>query len=296
MKNLFILTLIFLIQFMLLTCKEQNSGNDTKTPLIQVKTTSIQQGDIEKSIDLNGKTVYLKKNQIIAPISAYVVKVNIQYGDDVRKGDVLFELQSKENKALNNGANIIKVPASSGGTINELITKQVGDYLMEGDLLCIIAENNDVMVQVNVPYVYNNLLKTGNKCDLILPDHTRVNSKIVRILPVISETDQTQTVLLRPDSNRQLPENLNLTVQFILEIHRNSLLIAKEAVMTNEKQTDFWLMKIEHDSIAVRVPIEKGIENDSVIEILSAHVNLHDLIISEGAYGLPDSSLVKISN
>ena len=66
--------------------------------------------------------------------------------------------------------------------------------------------------------------------------------------------------------------------------------------MTNEKQTDFWLMKIEHDSIAVRVPIEKGIENDSVIEILSAHVNLHDLIISEGAYGLPDSSLVKISN
>ena len=296
MKNLFILTLIFLIQFVLLSCKEQNSGNDTKTPLIQVKTTIIQQGDIEKSINLNGKTIYLKKNQIVAPVSAYVVKVNVQYGDAVRKDDVLFELQTREDKALNNDANNIKVRASSSGTISDLITRQTGAYLVEGDLLCIIAENNDIMVQVNVPFAYNNLLKTGNNCTLILPDHTRLGSKITRILPAINETDQTQTVLLRPDSGRQLPENLNLTVQLILDIHRNTLLIAKEAVMTNEKQTDFWLMKIEHDSMAVKVPIEKGIENDSVVEILSAHVNKHDLIISEGAYGLPDSSMVKISN
>ncbi len=295
MKNLFTFALIIFFPIIFLSCKEKNAGKEDAIPSIVVKTTAFTRGDIEKYVNLNGKTIYLKKNQIVAPISAYVAKVNVQYGDVVQKDDVLFELQTKENKALNTAANNIKVLASSGGTIIELTINQTGAYLVEGDLLCIIAENNDVMVQVNVPYEYNSLLKTGAICKLLLPDHTSISSKIARILPSVSETDQTQTVLLKPDTRRQLPENLNLTVQFILVIHRNSLLIPKEALLTNENQSNFWLMKIAHDSIAIRVPVQKGIENDSVVEIISTGVNIHDLIISEGAYGLPDSSVVKIS-
>ena len=64
--------------------------------------------------------------------------------------------------------------------------------------------------------------------------------------------------------------------------------------MTNETQSEFWVMKIINDTLAVKIPVIKGFENDSVSEISSPLLNKNDLVISEGAYGLPDSTVVKI--
>jgi hypothetical protein len=64
--------------------------------------------------------------------------------------------------------------------------------------------------------------------------------------------------------------------------------------MTNEVLKDFWVMKIMNDSMAVKISIQKGIENDSLMEVISSDLSVGDRIITEGAYGLPDSSKVKI--
>jgi hypothetical protein len=53
-------------------------------------------------------------------------------------------------------------------------------------------------------------------------------------------------------------------------------------------------MKIMHDSMAVMVPIETGIKNDSLVEIISGGLTVEDIIILEGGYGLEDSTLVNI--
>jgi hypothetical protein len=53
-------------------------------------------------------------------------------------------------------------------------------------------------------------------------------------------------------------------------------------------------MKIVNDNLAVKTPVAIGIENDKLVEILSTDLNKNDLIISEGAYGLTDSTTVKI--
>jgi hypothetical protein len=71
------------------------------------------------------------------------------------------------------------------------------------------------------------------------------------------------------------------------------MLVPREAVMTNEKQTEFWLMKLCRDSLAIKVPVEKGIENEGQVEIISPDLNPCDTLITEGAYELPDSSIVK---
>jgi hypothetical protein len=54
-------------------------------------------------------------------------------------------------------------------------------------------------------------------------------------------------------------------------------------------------MKVIMDSIAIKIPVIRGIENDSLSEIISPLLRKNDLIISEGAYGLPDSTIVKIN-
>ena len=252
------------------------------------------EGQIEEYLTLNGKTVYLKKDKIVAPIPAYVTRVNVQHGDLVKQGDVLFELQTRENRALDNNANMLKVTAPAEGTVSEIVANQPGAYMMEGDLLCMLVENRDLLIQVNVPYEYHRMMTRGNICRVLLPDQTGFAASIATILPDINETDQTQTVLLKPGYPVAIPENLNLSIRFVLHSHSPSLLVPREAIMTNEKLTEFWIMKISQDSIAVRVPVEKGLENDSLVEVISPRLGPGDPVITVGAFGLPDSSIVKL--
>ena len=87
---------------------------------------------------------------------------------------------------------------------------------------------------------------------------------------------------------------MNLTARFQKAESKNSLLIDKKTLLTDETQTEFWVMKIVLDSIAVIVPVETGIKTDSMVEIISSGLTPNDIIILEGGYGLEDSSLVNI--
>ena len=300
MKKISILILTFVMFNLLFSCREQVKIQDEHKPVVTVKTALVKQGLIESTVNLNGKTIYLKKNKIVSPIAGYIVKMNIKFGDKVKKNDVLFVIQTKENKALKNintftdNIGTIKVLASSGGFINKLNINETGGYIVEGSLLCTIVDNTDLMVLINVPYEYNSLLKIGTKCKISLADNTTVKGAISRILPTINASDQTQIVLIRLNTIRHLPENLNIIAQFIKAQHSHSYLVPKKAVMTNETEKKFWVMKIFNNNVAVKIPILKGIENDSTVEILSSNLNKNDLVISEGAYGLPDSTVVKI--
>ncbi|MDD4492175.1 MAG: HlyD family efflux transporter periplasmic adaptor subunit [Bacteroidales bacterium] len=301
MKNVTILLFTAFALLVVYSCKSQGSAQNEQIPLVNVKTVPVQIGEIKNNVSFNGKTIYLIKNLIVSPIAGYVVKMNVKFGDQVKKDDILFEIQTKENKALEDNNNkyngtfgIIKVSASSSGTISELNISQTGGYVLEGGALCSIVENRDLMVQINVPFEYNSKIKTGTRCKILLTDNTFFDGAIYRILPTINESSQTQNVLIKPDTNRQLPENLNLTVQFVNTRHLNTCLVPIDALMTNETQSEFWVMKIISGNLAVKVPIKKGIENENLVEVLSPNLNKGDFIIREGAYGLEDSTLVNI--
>lgn len=300
MKNIIILLLGAFELLLLSSCGEQSPGQGGQTPVVSVKTVLVTQGNIENSIILNGKTVYLKKNSILSPIAGYISKINIKYGDRINKNDLLFEIQTKENKALENtpetlqNAGIIRILAPSSGIVNKLYINATGTYTTGGSLLCSILEDNDLSIKVNVPYQFHQLITTGEKCKIFLPDNTGLGGTVYKIIPVINEVSQTQNVLIKPTSNIHLPENLNLTVQFTSTKHTNTYLLPKKAVLTNETLDQAWIMKIVNDSMATKVPITKGIENDSIVEIISSNVSLNDTVIIEGSYGLPDSTFVKI--
>jgi biotin carboxyl carrier protein len=284
----------------LFSCKAKITATEEQLPLVSVKTSEVKQGDIESTISLNGKTIYLKKNSIVSPIPGYIIKMNIRFGEVVQKNDILFEIQTKENKALENinsdnqTLGIVKVMAPAGGVINELIINETGGYIVEGGILCSIVETNDLVIQMNMPFQFNDIMKKDMKCKIILPDNTDVYGYVYKILPIINETSQTQNVLIIPETSRQLPENLNLVVQFTKEKHTGSFIVAKDGVMTNEIQSEFWVMKVSGQKLAVKIPVIKGLENDSLVEISSPELNINDLIITEGAYGLADSTAINI--
>lgn len=296
MKRILPLGLLVLLSGIITACKPHTTEQNIEIPLISVKTDTVRTGNASESIRFDGRTIYLKKDLISSPISGYVTGVNIQHGDIVKKGEILFELETKENRALNNNSAKIVVPATATGIVGEMKINQEGTYIVEGDILCMLVENSDLLIEVNIPFEYNRLLREGTKCRVILADHTTLPASVSKIMPVIKQEDQTQTVILKPQSDRILPENLNLSIEFNLNEHENVLLLPKKALLSNEKQSDFWVMKVLDDSLAVKVAVKTGYKNDSLVEIISSGLMQNDIVIVEGAYELPDSSIVVINN
>jgi hypothetical protein len=300
MKRLLIQLFVFSIIFTLFSCRSRSTSADEQMPVVSVKAEPIVSGTIENEISFNGSTVYLKKTQVLSPISGYVVGTNIRFGQEVQKGMVLFELKTRESKALESAndttgmSGIIKINAGSDGFISELNINEPGVYVAEGSILCNVVNNIDLMVRLNVPYEYVSILSREKKCKIRLADNTVISGSVFRILPSVDESNQTQTVLIKPENARLIPENLNLVIFFIKEKHDKAMLVSRSSLMTNETQSEFWVMKINTGDTAVKIPVTKGIENDSIAEIISPDLKVNDLIISEGAYGLPDSTIVSI--
>jgi multidrug efflux pump subunit AcrA (membrane-fusion protein) len=299
MRNISLLfSLCFMVLVMTSCAKKETKEEEEQTHVVSVKTAKVKFGEIDNKVSFNGKTIYLKKNLVVSPLSGYVQKISVKFGETVKKGQLLFEIQTKENKALESTGSgnmgIINVYSPTNGVISTLNITASGAYAMEGASLCTVAESNDVMVQLNLPFEFNSLVHTGTICTLILGEDTKFEGTVLQILPTIDEANQTQQILIRPHTNKQLPENLNLSVEITKTRHNRSCLIPREAIMTNETQTVFWVMKVVDNKLAIKVPVLKGIENDNEVEVLSSGLTNSDRIITEGAYGLNDSTVVKI--
>src|ERR1035437_5218795 len=209
MRNISIILSVCIASFIFNSCAKKEATDEEQTPGVSVKTSSVTFGEIDSKLTFNGNTVYLKKPQVVSPISGYVYKMSAKFGDYVKKGTELFQIQTKENKALassnSDKIGIISVPAPSNGVISILNVTETGAYVVEGASLCTISENKNVMVQLNLPFEYNSLVKTGTKCMLDLDENTHFEGTVYQILSTVDVANQTQQILIKPQTNKPLP-------------------------------------------------------------------------------------------
>ena len=300
MKKSIILHLLLLL--VLQACKT-NSDNHTNVPLPTPEVTVINPriGGIQEFMEFNGQVVYQNRTEITAPISGYIYAVNCKIGDFVHKNRLLFTIQSKESKALQGDEmsnipdmGLVSVLSSASGYISVLNTPNAGGYIAEGSLLATVVKNDDLLIQVNVPFEYVTLLKNNKHIQIEWADNKSLQASFYKIIPHVDAVSQTQQIFFTLYPQTSLPENLNVLVKVSKEIKNNVQILPKEAVLSNETQDEYWIMRIVNDSIAIKVPVSKGIESGNEIEIMSPQFRLTDRIILSGAYGLPDSTKVTI--
>lgn len=306
MKNFNLFFLIIMLGFNSCSSKNETVADAIEiVPKTPVEVVSVGSGSIDDEQFFFGTTIYLKRNVLTSPIPAFVTTVNVKLGDKVNKGDILYILQSKESRALGKDVakidsaltnfGIIKIRASASGIISTLDRQQVGEYVLEGTQLCTIAESNDLIFQVNVPYEFTNLTKIGSRCTIILPDNSVHYATFVRALTTMNVSAQTQTILAKSNETLFLPENMIAKVGIRKNAHSNKQILPKSAVLSDEMMKEFWVMKLINDSTAVKIPVITGNKNVQKIEILTPQFTMNDRIISVGNYGLSDTSQVKIS-
>lgn len=288
-------------------CKPKDTASADEAiaePRTPVTVSSVSYGPIDEFIELNATSTFLQKNFVKSNLNGYIIKANIKYGDYVNRGQVLFVLKTKEAEAIGNavnqlnpnfkfsGTNIIKAGAS--GYVTEM-NHQAGDYVQDGEQLAAINDSKSFVFVMNVPYEYKPYVPIGKQVALTLPDGERLLGTVQSSLPVVDSVSQTQAVSLKVNSEHSIPVNLVAKVKIVKVSKAVAASLEKRAVLTDETEANFWVMKMINDSTAVRVPVKTGIEMGDKVEIISPAFSPQDRILVSGNYGLADTAKVKAS-
>lgn len=272
---------------------------------VPVTVTSIDTTAIENYVDLNATTTYLIKNTIKANTTGYLEIVNAASNDFVRKNQLLFSLKTREAKVLGNTINKMDPNLHFGGALNlratcdgfvTAVNVQKGDYVQEGDALAVINDAASFSIVLSLPYELKKYVKPNELLDVSLPDGTTIKTKVEKYMPTVDPASQTQNVILKTLQSSNIPEGLIVKVRINKTVADKMISLPKGAVLSDETQTDFWIMKVIGKNMAVKVPIKKGIESVDKVEILSPKLKLSDKILLTGNYGVGDTIKIKITN
>ena len=299
MKKFTYIAFLFLV---FQSCKEKAPQEISKnSPLPEVKITHPMIGNIQKDEQINGQIVFLNKTVVTAPISGFITLVNSKLGNKVGKGKLLYKIQTKESKALQKSKlkpseqfGVISVYSPASGYVNAQNFPDAGIFVNEGTEMLSIIKNSDLAIQVNAPFALSNLIIKQKNIKIELPDKEIKSAYFYKAMPTVDAVSQTQKILFKLKKYTSLPENLNVLITIPITEKTNSILLPRHAILSNETQDEFWIMKVNKDNLALKILIKKGIENNGKVEILIPKLNPNDKIIEKGAYGLPDSTKVKI--
>lgn len=300
MGNYYIHT-IALSVFVVLTCiscSHNNGDGENLNTCTSVTLTKVVRGSIRDSLALPGVTAYMKHNVVTAPIAGFIKETYLLPGTEVKRGQKLFVMESKEARALSSLTEgkepygIMVLRAAERGVVID-VSAQTGCYEAESTPLATIADLSSLYVKMEMPCEDSRKIGRGTRCHVVLPDNTTAEAIVAGPLPTVDVTDQSQGVVVKLLSPRVLPEGMN--VQVIIEKQRSKRtcqLLPRSAVMSDEDMKQFWVMKVEGNNKAIKVPVTIGNSDARNIEILSPALSMTDKIVLTGGYGLNDGAKV----
>ena len=301
MKKTF--SIYILISAFIISCKNAPAAEELVDVRVPVTLTSIDTTGLQSYIDLNATATYLVKNVTKANSTGYLNSVNVATNDFVTKGQELFSIKTREAKVLGNSINKIDPTLNFGGAIKVLsnttgivtmVNVQQGDYVQDGDALVTINDANSFAIVLSLPFELKKYISVGQQLSVVLPDNSRRMATVQKFSPTVDATSQTQNVVLKINGKQDIPENLIVKVRITKTSNNKTISLPKLAVLSDETETDFWIMKMIDSNTAVKVPIKKGIQTNDYVEILSPVLKPNDKILLTGNYGVGDTIKVKV--
>jgi RND family efflux transporter MFP subunit len=249
-------------------------------------------------------------------------------GTEVKTGDVLAIIQTKESEATILGARsmlnsavtseqkseaerILKLAQSTQNSVHVLAkfdgivsTRSVseGELVAENAELFTIVDLSTIDFLADVPLRDVSSIRRGARASV------RFQSIPEKLFPasvdaVNPQTDiQSQTVKVRlrfSNSNNSLRSLLRTemigTAQITTGIRRHALFIPKAALLRNDEDNSYSVIMITADSLAKIIPVTVGTSDEFDSEIRSDQIRSGMMIVTEGNYALTDSMRLSVA-
>ena len=279
---------------------------DLAAPRAVVTVGQVQADTLRDVLTLSAVSAYPAKDVLRATTTGYVLKPTPVPGQVVGAGQTVFRLQTKESKVLHldqltgdprlRFSGIIAIKAGRGGVL-ATVDKLPGDYVQDGEQLGVVYDRSRFGFILDVPVTQLRYVHTGQSCRILLPDGRVLPGRVAEVLATADVAVQTQRYTVRPIGPvPELPENLAVQIELDRTAPRRVPTLPQAAVLTNETQTEFWVMRLLNDSTAVKVPVQRGPEQAGRVEIVSPDFKPQDRILLTGNYGLDDTAAVQVTS
>jgi len=285
-RTKFLLVLIILSSMILLSCRHgAQTSEDTPVVKTPVTIAAVEYKSVASTVTLPAVATYLNKSIVRATTSGIIDKILIDPGQSITDNQLLFAIRTREamalDKSLHSDSSLtfkgsINIFSHKEGVINS-IAYQKGDFVQEGDEMAVISDQSSLVFILDVPIELDRYITFNRKCRITLPDSRNIDATITRKLSEMDMQSQTVRYIVKPASAEK------------------AIVLPKQAVLGNETQTEFWVMKLLNDSTAIKIMVSKGFENSQEVEITTPAFLRTDRIVLTGNYGLPDTARVTIT-
>jgi multidrug efflux pump subunit AcrA (membrane-fusion protein) len=254
---------------------------------------------------------------LAASTAGVVSKINVVSGQEVKKGDVLMELDSasvsfeyaqaevrrqkdlfsQQNTSVKNLQDAeaqmksLEVVAPVSGTVTS-VNVQPGQAVDSTTIVAEVIDLKRLAISVKIQSDQAAELRTSQEVEV--QTDPSVTTSLSFVSPAVNTDDGTVTAwaALPPDSPLRPGQFVELRI--VTAVHTNTLAAPSEAVVTDDNGNS--TVALVNGNEADQTPVQIGIREGDWVEITATNLNAGDKVVTVGAYGLADKTRIQIQS
>jgi membrane fusion protein (multidrug efflux system) len=314
-----------LCMVVLFGCGSQNGNGEADIkPRATVEVAPAVLGSIDDVVSTTGSFQVLRDERIRSTINGKVERVLVLEGDAVEKGQVLATILSQESNAAIAGAEQLLNQATteadrnhaerslrlaestasranitapfSGAIIHRFVTE--GELVSQGSDLVELVDPNTKYFLANIPLNDVSEIRKGLPAVVTIPamDIPPLRGSVEAVNPATDPNSQSVQVRISLNSIPTLVTSGTFAnVQIKVGRHNSVVLVPKPAIFHDDELNQYFVWRIQGDSLALLTQVTIGLSDSSSVEVTSG-LKSGDIVATVGGYGLPDSTHVTVSN
>jgi HlyD family secretion protein len=168
-----------------------------------------------------------------------------------------------------------------------------GETPPPGTPMLTIMNTSMVIARAHIPQEEAALLKQGDPATVHVPGIGEVAARVSLVSPAVDPNSTTIEIWVEAaNPNGRLHPGAAVQLVMVAATVPDALVIPASALLTGEGHTS--VMVIGRDGRAQVRSVDVGIQQDNRVQ-LTGGVSAGELVVTSGAYGLPDNTRVKVS-
>jgi HlyD family secretion protein len=181
--------------------------------------------------------------------------------------------------------------------INGVITDRPlypGEMAAAGTPLLTVMDISSVIAKAHIPQDDAAALKVGDKGSITVPGITEpINGKVTVVSPALDPNSTTVEIWFEvKNPKHELKPGTSVHLSMTAQTVKDALVVPASSVLTAPDGSTT-VMQAGSDGLAHQKAVKLGIRKGDDVQIIEG-VNEGDKVISNGAYGLPDKTKIKI--
>lgn len=293
-----VIWIISILLILAVSYRLMKSFRSSRRTLVKEEPTSISVaveepkiGSIESLLSFVGDIKGEEQVTVFSEVPGKLLRYTVQEGDWIEKGKIL-GLVDRAVTAMEFEEVKLKSPIS--GIVGRLYLDK-GSTISPQTPVAMVAKMDRVRISFAIAEKDITKVIKGQRAQIRVDAYPGkiFSGKVSRITPVCDSMTRTfpgEIIVANPQ--HKLKPGMFAEVNIVVETHRNTLLLPREAVLEDRLRNIFYLFVVK-DNKAVKKEIEIGLTKNDIVEIESG-LKLEEKVIVAGQHYLKGGEKVKI--